>query len=455
MAAQTERESAIRYAQRDASANLEELFSAVERIHPEPSAALGHPDEYAQLKDAARVWLHRFTIDQRISAIDFARIVYLYLGAVGDGHTSLDLHWKHRKGFPWMGSQPRPPFVLDVALGTFVLAAGYGALADHVGEPIIAVNDRPPELFLRPAFLAIPAETSGFRDRIFVRSQGFFYDLTGMLTGHEEFVVRFRDGTEVREPVVDYRTFQGLMVDTWVREAGQTHTALSEVAEGVILFRYDSCDASPEGMQQIEDAFRLAVDRTAQTLIIDLRSNGGGSSLASQKVMSHFADRPYRFSRSVTTRWSQDLLARRSNPEELPEQGVLTTVEREYVDARSDPFYSGTVHLLIGPGTYSAAVEIAAAVKYYRLGSIWGEETGGAVSSFGARIPIRLSRTGWAGGVSTRMIYGPEVAEGMSLSEELRRGIRPDYPARGEKLAPFMEEPDPLLAWVVDELSAQ
>ena len=60
--------------------------------------------------------------------------------------------------------------------------------------------------------------------------------------------------------------------------------------------------------------------------------------------------------------------------------------------ANRDNKFTGSVYVLIGPGTFSSASDFASVIEDYDLGTLVGEETGGQRQCFGdcfgARLPL-------------------------------------------------------------------
>jgi len=113
-----------------------------------------------------------------------------------------------------------------------------------------------------------------------------------------------------------------------------------------------------------------------------------------------------------------------------PAGGILV-IDEELVEPRDEELrYDGPVAFLVGPGTFSAASSLAAAVKEYRLALLVGEETGGQLNSFGEAYPFRLPRTQLAAQVSSARHVQPN-GDASTLG-----GVVPDVlvrPAPGDK----------------------
>jgi C-terminal processing protease CtpA/Prc len=85
--------------------------------------------------------------------------------------------------------------------------------------------------------------------------------------------------------------------------------------------------------------------------------------------------------------------------------------------------FKGSVDLLIAKPTFSAASNFAAAVKFFEMGTLIGQETGGTKHHYGQVLPVQLPHSGLKGQVSTAHF----IAVG---GIEDRGGVKPDYEVR-------------------------
>jgi hypothetical protein len=125
------------------------------------------------------------------------------------------------------------------------------------------------------------------------------------------------------------------------------------------------------------NAFARMRDAGTRTLLIDVRSNGGGDDdMWRDGILRYIADRPYRTGSSYRKR----VLEAYRNEGETTGEIVEGRIETEVAPARDEPLrFEGDVYVMIGPQTYSSAVLFANVVQDYGFGRLVG--TGGAVRS--------------------------------------------------------------------------
>jgi len=160
----------------------------------------------------------------------------------------------------------------------------------------------------------------------------------------------------------------------------------------------------------IDQAMTAVNARGAAGLIVDIRENPGGTILGDD-LLARVTDRPFRgMSRIVTRRSAESdemmrlavkpmwrwLLIGVVLPLYMPEYVALEHGEDSIAKIpvksppRIEPRFDGPTCLLIGDGTYSAAVVLADAARTYDMMLTIGEPTGGCPNQIGHICPFQL-----------------------------------------------------------------
>jgi len=179
-------------------------------------------------------------------------------------------------------------------------------------------------------------------------------------------------------------------------------------------------------LQSVADSL---AHRPVEGLVLDLRGNPGGRSQVATLMLSALTDEPVR------------LVARKDWKVSRPVQNRLRQTGGDYdrylsakpgrilsIDYPKEPLPASPltvdvpVAALIGPGTFSGAVSLAAALQAHDLATLVGQETGGQASRFGEGHPFRLPHTGLRAMVSSARLIGPDG------DARRRRGVAPDLP---------------------------
>ncbi|OPB94534.1 S41 family peptidase [Elizabethkingia ursingii] len=177
-----------------------------------------------------------------------------------------------------------------------------------------------------------------------------------------------------------------------------------------------------------------------QNLIIDIRSNGGGNSLLGGELLSYFINKPfYQFNKAVL-RYSeiskQDFLRSTENTDEQKLEYMnkkngsteIKDLSQELVSPKNkEEQYLGKVYLLTSPYTFSSATDFTNAFKYYKVGEIIGEETGGILISPGDVVTTYFPNSKLELSITTSKYYSVGAEEGDN------RGVIPDHNIKADK----------------------
>jgi len=185
---------------------------------------------------------------------------------------------------------------------------------------------------------------------------------------------------------------------------------------------FDGLDTQSRFRKAVDTMFERVASDEPRVLIIDIRENGGGEDQTASELLRHITEKPFRLVASTQVKRSAEVRALGKSMIRIPfrwfglqylvseardyytgEVGSLSTPDERPVETLTPakPFFAGPVCVLTGPHTFSAAAELAEAVKTYGLATIVGEETGGQPNSFGNDIPFALPRSGLPVNIAT------------------------------------------------------
>lgn len=179
-----------------------------------------------------------------------------------------------------------------------------------------------------------------------------------------------------------------------------------------------------------QNKFRRAIDKCFLTifqqnikhLIIDIRENGGGNPMYSVYLLKYLLSKPFipAIEGRVVNQPQQTKFLVRTKKKWYPWYGIGKFKPKK-------KYYPGEIYLLIGGGTFSAAVEFGSTLKKYNRATFIGQETGGnpiIMTGNYLREERQLKNTQithYSGNICT--IYND-----LKLNDG--RGIIPDYPVK-------------------------
>jgi hypothetical protein len=415
-----------------------------------------HPDLYAERpRDSVAAAVHRIvaSLPASMSRADLWLRLAPVLASLGDGHTGIALPSEE---FAHNGGLVFPPSVVQDDAGHVVVVAAFsrGAPIER-GDRIISVNGLNADSLLRAWTGEVSGEsekfraanvTNGFRDFVFVHS----------IAAPFRIETQRADGST--RPVV----LDGLRRDSLRALGGRggggaarpraraANFTYEKLAPGVGYMNFQSMVGDPSAFAaDVTDMFRRVAEDSAQTLIVDLRSNGGGDSRLGEELLRHLTTKVYRMSAGKQWKMSAEYRAYfktwltpplrwigawnfSSVGRQLmhgPDGKIVDLPEEEAVRPRAEPFFSGNVCVLIGRQTFSSAMGLADAIKTYKLATLIGEEAGGRPTGFGEAYVFRLPKSQLAVSVSSARF----VRASGDTSDH--RGVVPDIAAGPSELA--------------------
>jgi hypothetical protein len=402
----------------DALSDLDALFDALERIHPDPYA-----NRPRALVEADRRQLAA-TLPDTMTRNEWWRRLAPIIASLEDGHTGLDprLAFFDAVAALYNGDGPAPnryellerirqfpdgSVSLDEQRRLIVTSPN---LADGIsrGHRILSINDHEANRLVSDLIQETSGDTEANRRSSSLSS---FAELLAIhsITPPYRLTVVDRDGA-LRGAVVEGSTLQA-KVDARRGQSPNFAYRLLEPGVGYMNFYSMAGDFGPF-KKALAVMFRQLQTDKARTLVIDLRSNGGGYSEFGDELLRYITRTPYRS-------WSRQELKRsrelRSQTEIalpfhwFPLKYVATQPRRLYsgslgtlavwtqpplkTPTRAEPFFTGPVCVLTGSFTFSAAVIFADAIKSFHLATIVGEETGGRATMTMEPVSYVLPRT--------------------------------------------------------------
>jgi len=143
--------------------------------------------------------------------------------------------------------------------------------------------------------------------------------------------------------------------------------------------------------RKLDPYFAELKEKGVTDLIIDLRTNSGGSSYPAEAILQRIAHKPYQQTGGSTMRvsaqfrefvddlpWSFRLIVKNGMLKDYYKHPIGTNLEKvsePTLPKKVKHRFSGQVYALIGSGTHSAAMMMANAIEDFDLGLVVGEPT--------------------------------------------------------------------------------
>jgi hypothetical protein len=393
--------------------DVDYLMTTVHQVHPNPY----HRVDSARIAEARAV-VEASLVDG-MSGVEFWRVLAPFVALFRDGHTSIG----------------RPPDGVLDSLFPLVIRLDSTAvnvrtdLSDEAvfgaGARIERINGIAVEDLVRDGTTFFSFERDELRRVALERGWAGMLPLIRGWSGPFAVEGTRADGVPVAA------TLSAIRADTWrarVEEGG-----LGAQASEPYEFRWLSDDVAyidfrshtdPDRFDDfLKHTFRALRDGSPCALVLDLRWNGGGSAELSDRLLTYLSDRPIRqYSRLVVRASAQVKEMHRARLPRLlrrmpawffapfdrdfaallggSDGALVSWTREEEAPGRNELRYEGPLFVLIGTNTFSAASDLAAALKDYGIGALVGSETGGLASSYGeyyrsalpnTRLPLNVS----------------------------------------------------------------
>jgi hypothetical protein len=422
------------------SGDLDHLIQSYERIHPNLYAHVSR-DTIAQ-----RVHRVRQSLQEPISRLEFARRTIPVVTALRDAHTSLAFPQDERTAYLKQGGLVFP---LDVRIleNKLYITANYSTDSTlAVNTRIISINGKPAEDLLVVMRQYISAELDAYRDvRIAREFRRLYWNVYGASDSYE-LVLADRDG--VRTQVVKGITAKELEAAFLAK--GRTLTikpySYYKLTDQIGVIDFRSMSDPDKFSAFLDSTFAVIAHDSVKHLVIDIRNNSGGNSALAHNLFNYITPQPYRMVDLMEVRISREV---RKNMRQNYMKWYLYPVypflafngqARAYLfgkigKVRAFPIkhlqtpgnpphkFCGPTYLLTSTFTFSSANMLAAGYKFYDMGTVVGEETGGVLDAYGDLIKIELPATKLVAYSSHKHFIHPG-------HDGTLHGVRPDYEVR-------------------------
>ena len=363
------------------------LVKTIEDVHPDPYGRM------AEMEWEGRKQSLEALFAEPLSAAEFYFALNSLVTSVGDAHTVL-LFEETDKGLPLTLEWVVEGLVIaedcgDFRKGDLVLSIGGlspSEILDRMGEIVSSEN----------VYRVKDQATRHLRRRLVLDEFGLVQDGPVFFTverGGETLEISARFEAEL--PGLRERSEELL---------ARRHNWYIDHQNGLGLFELNVCVDDEAFRQDIQDFFAAVKDSEVGNIVIDLRENVGGQSRVVESFLSHLPIDSY-VTYGTEIRYSSQAADRVGMRRTWGTSTYPPSIRR--ISAVDDPF-TGNVFVLIGNQTFSAGNWIAVAFYDNGLGTVVGEPTGNAPSSFGDMVSFQLPNTRFILGVSYKYFTRPD-----------------------------------------------
>ncbi|MDM7921165.1 MAG: S41 family peptidase [Pyrinomonadaceae bacterium] len=393
----------------DVKSDLQALRRIVEESHPDPYRS-------ADKKQVAERWSRALKYARRpMTKREFLNFVAPLLTQYRDGHTAMDLPLE-TDIFNAYTSSGGKFFPLSVSIigNRLYVSASHGENKVAPGAEILEINKKSAKELLKELRPITMGDNDAGRDVSLARLFGLYlwqrYEFGNSLS------IKLRPRQSARAEAV---TLSGLNWDAYSKLLFAGDPVRSyELTPQVYVLEVNKMQGRDAVKKQIDEIFETVRTKNYSHLVIDLRKNGGGSSVVGDWVLNYVSRKPFSQGGTKEVRIS-GFLADISKyyagtitrlKERFPTEGDRIVMKYTGDDGPTDEnkwVFPGNVIMLTSPRTYSSGFMMAEAFKCYQMGKIIGESPGSFRKLSGEMTQFTLPKSGLAGYVATAQFKPP------------------------------------------------
>jgi C-terminal processing protease CtpA/Prc len=392
----------------DMRSDLAALRAVVEQSHPNPYRS-------ANQSAVDRNWvLAERKLTKPMSSVEFLNFIAPLLTQYNDGHTAMDLPHESEafKAYTKSGGKLFP-FRGVIKNEKLYITESIGDMNVDRGSEILSIDGRKTPAILRDLRALAMGDTPAGRDSALARLISLY------------LWQRYGTGTKIalsiRRPSGQISAVSGSGID-WEKYSGilfgDKPINSYELTPSVYVIEVNKMQSRDEVKKAIDEAFAVVREKGYPHLAIDLRKNGGGNSVVGDWVIEHLTSRPYNQGGTKEVRVSQYLsqtsqsyanwIAPQKERFGVTGDRIVIKYQGDGEAAETDKWvYTGKVHLLTGPRTYSSGFMMAEAFKCYGFGQLVGESPGSHRNLSGEMRYFTLPRSRWGGFVAVAQFFPP------------------------------------------------
>lgn len=254
---------------------------------------------------------------------------------------------------------------LDAAGGLRIRAQLGGAPSPLQGARITRINGMPASAIVADLLARCHGDTAAFRASLLSLRWPFLY--WKLLGAVPQYTLELDDGQRL---AVDGAATLPAYLEGNDNSARQFRFELLPGKAALLTLNTFGWRDKAQFLAFTADAFRQVRDAGVQTLLIDVRANGGGNDdLWIDGVLRYIADKPYRW---ASTYRKKVIQGRTSASEKLGDviDGEIGSWQQPQLD---DPLhFAGATYLLAGRRTYSSAVLLSNVMQDFHFGTVVG-----------------------------------------------------------------------------------
>lgn len=408
--------------------DIDTLFSFIDQVHPDMYAV--YPKQRLD-KDIERV---KSELEPSGDVFYFYKQVAPLVVKLGDGHTNVN--FPHAVLSDCTDILLFPFFVKVTYPDKEILVQNNYKNTIPIGAQIMSINNRQANDIVQDMLSCARGEKDFYK---IWNLKGEFTHMLYTLYRDSIFEIEYlfnqvKYSTKVRG--ISYKECEDLWEQNNPVVSSEKYTFRTLADKNIGIIEFNEFQDMEKFKVFLDSTFHILQKENIGNLIIDIRQNGGGSSRLGDELFQYISPVPFRqYGKTIvkTSDIKKQIYKTKYNEDVTEPNGIKIYDENEkLIELRDNNLrYKGNVFLLISHTTFSSAANFSWAFKYFKMGTVVGEETGGMAVQFGETIAPTLPNSKFVIGISSKKFYS------FGATDENIHGTLPDYEIEAEKALDF------------------
>ena len=403
------------------------LYSTIQDVHPYMFTSISKNEFEKELERTKGLLTDSMTV------FDFYKMFAPLVSRIEDGHT--ELHYPF--GFAMeheIGVVPYS-FAINKADTTITVRQGFEGVKIGSGSRILSINGIPAKELIVQASSMLSGESYHFKME---RLNFLFSPLLYFILPSGDFQVEYLHNGKKETVSVQAKSFSEY-VEVFLAPLNKKipYSFSINKDKDIAVLSINSFDIyDNQGKEQyrnfLDSLFSEIKEKRINELVIDIRMNGGGLEELVWNLFQYISPVPFQTKGPSISKISETV----KKEYDLEEPVGINLIGGEgLIPLQENPFrYSGNTYLLTSNFTFSSASKLAWAFRYFNMGKIIGEETGGLIVSYGNVFDTNLPNTNLPYGISRWKLYG------YGATENQKHGVIPDIVVPAENAMDIVTE---------------
>lgn len=390
-----------------------------------------HPMLYADRPAVTALMTEKYAaIEDGMTALEFYRLVAPIVSQLRCGHTYLGLSESDYAAF--IETEKFLPFNVYWQSGKALVRENALAPELPIGAEILSINNVPIADVVTGIFENFGADGTNETLKIRNLNAAFRYHYAIDNPSLQQTQITYMDVNDQKQKEMTVMTVSKSEVDAagdafWEQpwDSARANNSRFEKDYAVlqmVSFYPEGGDTVASYNAFIDTFFAQVKEKNIENIILDVRNNFGGDPNVAAHLLSYLEKEPV--------------------PYFLAEKSFSYPSLCNPIPVAAQP-YTGKLYVLINGNCFSTTGHLLALLKYHKIGTMIGEESGGSFACSDSSKSIELKNTGLQFRYSTK-VYQVDVT-GLTPG----RGIMPDYPVVAT-LESFMAKTDLEMAKAIE-----